>query len=426
MNIPETILSVFFVAMLLLYSSWIILFFMPNKREKKALETKTPTISVILPTHNEEKCIAETIRSVLNAKYSSEREVIVVNDGSTDRTEEIVKKISEENREVKLINVTHGGKANAINQGVKNAKSEIVIVLDADSRVDENALLQIVEPFSDEKVGAVSGIIKTIDEKNILVWFQDFEYVLSSAWRYLCNNLNATYILPGFAAIRRNALIAVGGFSADTFSEDFEIGLRLKKKGFRLDMSNAIIYTKVPTTLKGLMRQRMRWGLGTIQVMRKHSDVPLNRKFGAVGLYGIPTQLYWYIHSVVVLPITFYQIFGGYYQYFAAFKNFFSFEVAKYFFGWFSAYGMLEYSYKAFIGEYRISPFFYLVFIVFFLNIFYNAIAILKFSKPKLRYLFTIFFFFPYSILVLIFYISPLISELLGNRKKGNKWEKSF
>ncbi len=424
MNIPEIILSVFFVAMLLLYSSWIILFFMAKTREKKFLnENEYPTISIILPTHNEERCISETLKSVLDARYPKTKEIIVVNDGSTDKTEKIVREISEKNKEVKLINVTHAGKANAINQGTKIAKNEILIVLDADSRVDENALLQIVEPFSDEKVGAVSGIIKTIDEKNILVWFQDFEYVLSSAWRYLCNNLNATYILPGFAAIRKNALLAVGGFSADTFSEDFEIGLRLKKAGFKLDMSNAIIYTKVPTTLKDLMRQRMRWGLGTIQVVRKHSDVPLNRKFGAVGLYGIPTQLYWYIHSVVVLPITFYQIFGGYYQYFASFKNFFSFEVLKYFFGWFSAYGMLEYSYNSLIGEYGVSPFFYLVFIVFFLNMFYNLIAILKFSKPKLRYLFTIFFFFPYSILVLLFYLAPLISEFKGN-KKGNKWDK--
>jgi len=419
--------------MFLIYTSWIILFFIPKKREKiiRKLKSKNnfPRISVIIPAHNEERCIKATIESVLNAKYPSEREIIVVNDGSKDRTEKIVKEISKKNKEVRLINIEHSGKANAINHGIKKAKNEILVVLDADSRVKDDALIKIVEPFFDEKIGAVSGIIRAIEERKILVWFQDFEYILSSAWRFLCNNLDATYILPGFAAFRKEALIKVNGFSTDTFSEDFEIGLRLRKAGFKLEMTDAIIYTKVPETLKGLMKQRMRWGKGTLQVIKKHSDVPFNRKFGAVGLYGIPTQLYWYIHGIVILPITFYQILGGYYEYFAAFKNFFSFEVAKYFFGWFSAYGMLEYSYKVFIGEYKVSSlFFYLVFLVFFLNLLYNLIAILKISKPKLRYLLVIFFFFPYSVIVLIFYILPFILEIKITKKKRvvNKWEKIF
>lgn len=426
----EFVLSIFFIAMMLIYLSWIILFLFPASTPKIKKEFQNglcnPKISIIIPAHNEEKCIGKTIESILNAKYDNDKEIIVVNDGSKDKTEEIVKKISETEPRVKILNIGHGGKANAINKGAEIANNEFVVILDADSRIDEDALNEIIKPFSDNEVGATSGIIRAIDnKKNPLVWFQDFEYVLSSAWRFVCNKANATYILPGFAAFRKEALKKVSGFSTDTFSEDFEIGLKLKKVGFKLEMTKAAIYTQVPQTLNGLIKQRMRWGLGTIQVIKKHYDIPFSKKFGAVGLYGIPTQLYWYVHGLVVLPITFYQIFGGYYEYFAAFKNFFSFEVLKYFFGWLSTYGMLEYSYKTFTGEYGLSTLFYFVLIVFCLNLIYNVIAMIKISKFRLRYLFVIFFFFPYSILVLSAYIAPLFYELKYKNKVINKWEKS-
>lgn len=422
-----SILSIFFIAMILIYLSWIILFLLPPlKRKTECVEGYSPKISIIIPAHNEEGSIENTIRSVLAASYNNEREIIVVNDGSKDKTEKIVGKISETDYRVKILSVEHGGKANAINRGLETAENEIIIILDADSKIDQNALKDIVRPFSDKSVGAASGIVQAIEnKKNPLVWFQDFEYALSSAWRFVCNRVNATYILPGFAALRKSALTKVGGFARDTFSEDFEIGLRLKKAGFNLDMTKAIIYTQVPKTLRGLVKQRMRWGRGTIQVIKKHYDIPFSRKYGAIGLYGIPTQLYWYVHGLVVLPITFYQIFGGYYEYFAAFKNFFSFEVAKYFFGWFSAYGMIEYTYKVFTGEYGVNTLFYLVLVVFCLNLIYNAIAIIKISKLKWRYLFVISFFFPYSIIVLSSYIAPLIYEFKRKNRIINKWEKS-
>jgi cellulose synthase/poly-beta-1,6-N-acetylglucosamine synthase-like glycosyltransferase len=435
MVMVNLILSVFFIVMIFLYSSWIALLFLPKIKKWNKLGgdvgtlKKFPGISIIIPAHNEEEKIRDTIESILRANYPKKREIVVINDGSDDRTEEILKKISKSREEVRVFNTEeHLGKANAINHGIKKSKHNIIVVLDADSELDKNALIEIVKPFRDEKIGAVSGgVIRAIDSKNPLVWFQDFEYTLSSTWRYICNNVNGTYILPGFAAFRKEALEEVNGFSNDTLTEDFDIGLKLKKKGYKLEMSpRAKIYTQVPQTFQGLMKQRIRWGRGTLQVIRKHFDVLLNKKYGAIGLYGIPTQMYWFVHGFVVLPITFYQIFFGYFQYFVAYKNYLSFSVLKYFFGWISVYGMLEYSYKTFSGEYLMNLIFILVFLVFCLGLTFNILAIMKVSEFKLRHLFVIFFFFPYSILSLIlFVIFPFLYEIRRKRGVENRWEKS-
>lgn len=419
----ESILFLFFVVMIALYLSWIILLFMPRR---DILDMKSfPAISIVIPAHNEEDCIGDTIRSVLNSKYPGDREVVVVDDGSLDGTEGIVREISRSDGRVKICTSKHGGKANAINKGTKISGNGIIVVLDADSRLDENSLVEIVKPFSDENVGAVSGIIRAVDNSNPLVWFQDFEYVLSSAWRYICNNVNSTYILPGFAAFRRGALVGVGGFSRDTLSEDFDIGLRLKKTGYSLVMSKAVIYTNVPQTIKALARQRMRWGRGTIQVIKKHFDIPFNIRYGAIGLYGIPTQIYWFVYGLFCIPITLYQIFGGYMKYFVAYNNLFSLDVVRYFFGWFSAYGMVEYTYRTITGEYVMGLIFFLVLGVFCFNLIYNIIAVMKMSKPRLKYLFVLFFFFPYSLFILSLYVFPSLQELsIKRRSQVNIWEK--
>ncbi len=417
----DIILSLMFFALIVLHASWIVLFFY-NKKETNA--ELFPNISVVIPAHNEEKHISDTIKGVVDAYYSGEREIIVVNDGSTDRTEEIVNRISEKNKDVRIYKTMHAGKANAINLGIRNAKNEIIIALDGDSEIDKKALVEIVKPFYMGGVGAVSGIIRAKDSRNPITWFQDFEYILSSGWRFLCNKINGTYIFPGFAAFRRGALLKIGGFNRDTFSEDFDVGLRLKKAGYDLVMSSAIIYTKVPETIGGLIKQRVRWGRGTIQVMKKHMDIILNRKYGSIGLYGIPTQIYWYVHGFVYIPIFMYQVFGGYFQNFVFYKNFFSFEVLKYFFSWFSMYGMIEVIYKTISGVYDTSLLFFLLISMFVLYLLYITLLLMKMAKPKPRHLFVMFFFFPYSMFALFLQVFPSLYEIY-KPCSSNVWEKS-
>ena len=423
----ELILSFFFIAMMFLYVSWLVLVLLPKKEGYN--NEDYPPISVLFPAHNEEAIIRDTIKALREAKYPRIKQIIVIDDGSTDKTGEILDELSSMDPNMLIIKTNHLGKANALNRGLKSAEGDIIVTLDADSKVDVNALTDITRPFADEKVGAVSGIIRGIVNRNILTWFQDFEYVLSSGWRYALNNINSTYIFPGFAAYRRKALASVGGFKQDTLAEDFDIGVRLRKKDYRLVMSNAIIYTKMPQTIRGLIRQRMRWGRGTLQVIKKHPDVPFNKGFGAAGLYGIPSQMYWFLHSFVVIPLTFYQIFAGYLKYFAGYNDYLSFNVIKYFFNWFSVYGMIDYTEKALAGTYDFTFIFLLSMVVFLLGLFYNFAVIYRISTLKLRYIFVLFFFFPYSVFALASYSFPSIVELWPKKTDAalrvNVWEKN-
>jgi len=420
----ESILSVFFIALLIIYSSWIILFF--YSRRKDRMLSKYPSVSVIVPAHDEERYIKNTLESILDADYPSKREVIVVNDGSRDRTREIVAKMSEKDPRIRVIDTRHGGKSNAINTGAAKSKYDVLVVLDADSVIEKNALAEIVKPLGSKKVAAVSGVIRAVITPNPLTWFQDFEYVLGSAWRHIYNNINSTYILPVFVAIRKKALLEIRGFGTNILSEDADLGIRFRKAGYELTMSKATIYTKVPLNIRSLAKQRARWSRGIIQTFRTHRDVPFNLQYGAVGLYGIPLQIYWFLHGLVVIPITLYQIFDGYLKYFVAYSNFLSLNVLKYFFGWLSAYGIVEYSYNTLAGNYPMTPFFVLVVATFALNLAYNLLALSTFSRIGLRHLLVLFFFFPYSIFVLAAYLLPAIHELFFGKKATAKWEKSY
>jgi cellulose synthase/poly-beta-1,6-N-acetylglucosamine synthase-like glycosyltransferase len=296
--------------------------------------------------------------------------------------------------------------------------------LDADSVIDKKGLVEMAKQFSDGRMDAVSGIVRAEYNINPLTWFQDFEYIQSSAWRFICNKVNATYIFPGFAAFRKDAFLKAGGFSSDTYSEDFEIGLRLRKAGCKVGMSKAVMYTRVPETIRGLIKQRTRWGRGTVQVMRKHRDMILNWRYGVVGLYGIPTQIYWYIHGFVYIPILVYQVSEGYYKYFLANDVYFSIDVIKYFIGWFSVYGTIEYVYKTFQGYYEMTIVFVLLVIMFSLYLIYNLLVLYAFAHPKKRHFFVIFFFFPYSLFSLLMHITPSLTEIF-KPTGSNIWEKS-
>ena len=420
----EIILTIIFAALIILHTSWIVLLLYPEK-DNYANEKKSYPLSIIIPAHNEERFITTTIKNVLSADYHQEKEVLVIDDYSTDRTPEIVREMASLDSRIKIYHTKkHAGKANAINFGLTKTRYNIIVILDADSELKSDALLKIVRPFSDPKTAAVSGVIRAKDNNNPLTWFQDVEYIFSSGWRFVCNKINGTYIFPGFAAFRRQSILKIGGFSHDTFSEDFDIGLQLKKFGYKMEMSTAVIYTRVPETLNGFIRQRIRWGRGTIQVMRKHYGIILNKKYGAVGLYGLPTQIYWYLHGFIYIPIVFYQVFGGYLKYFAAYKNYFSFAVGKYFFSWFSAYGMAETTYNHFAGIWQTDISFYFLVTMFCLYLFYDILVIRKFSRITWKSLLVIFFFFPYSLVSLSLQVSSSFYEL-RRKKVENKWEKS-
>lgn len=419
------IIAFLFAILIPIYLAWIfsLLFLKPGKYPRL---TDYPSLSVIVPAHDEEEFIKETLDGVFGNEYPGELEVIVVNDGSRDSTGKILSEYSVGESRLAVLETNHLGKASAINTAAENASGEVLLALDADSVLASGALEKMVLPFQNPKVAGTSGIIRARMNSNLLTWFQDYEYLLTSAWRHVFHRLKSTYILPGFAAFRRSAFREVGGFRTDTLSEDFEIGLRLQKAGYSLEMTDALIHTNVPQTFRLLARQRIRWGRGTIQVIRKHKSMLFSSRFAAIGWLGIPTQLYWIIHGLFNLPYTFYQVFRGYELYFASKGQWLSLGAGKYFFGWISTYGFLEYSYNVFTGAWPAGENFHLHLLVFSLSTFYALLALISMSgRVSLRNLFSVFFFFPFSLFVLAMYCIPVFQELFC-RESGhvNLWEK--
>ncbi len=418
----DIFLVLIFTSLSFFYITWILLYLIPKKGKNVAYYTN---LSVILPAHNEEASITESIKSILSSDYPKEKEIIVVDDGSTDNTYELVKKLQEKHPEIRLFRIKHSGKANALNFGVGKARFDTLVFLDSDSFLTENSLKNIVHPLSDKEVGAVSGVVRARCTRNPLTWFQDFEYMLSSSWRYVCNVINSTSVVPGFVAVKKKALLKIQGFSEDTLTEDFDIVLRLKKAGYSTVMaSSAVIHTTVPGTFKSLFIQRLRWGRGTIQVVKKHSDMFLSRKFGFLGTYTLPTHLYWYIFSLVYLPSVVYWMLSDYYRYFFLNNNIISLSVLQFFLKWFTTYGMFDLMYKTWTGVYLLNTRLFLTILSFVLMLAYVLVMSLKLTKPDLKHVFVYFFFFPYIVFIIFIQCVAFLYEFRRGAKGKNIWEK--
>jgi len=417
----EILLTLITLVLIIIYSSWILLIVLPRK---KGLRKKFfPPISVVIPAHNEEENIEATLESVLNAEYPNEKEVIVVDDGSKDRTAEIAKKIARKNPMVKLIKGRHQGKAKALNLGLKIAKNEIIVALDADTKIERDALMKIVQPLGEKKVGAVASVLRAQRSRKFLTWLQAFDYAIISGWKSICEKANGLCILPGFCAFRKSAIEKIGGFKGDTPVEDYDICFYLRKAGFEIRMADAVAYTRVPETIRGWLRQRVRWIRGTLQVVRKHYKFLFSRKHIGVGFFSVPTQLYWYFHSFLYLPLVLYQILSGYFNYFLAYGNVISLEVFKYFFNWFTVFGMVELIYKTMIGAYALTPLLLLTIVVFILSLSFNFYSLFRFSEFNIYNLIAFIFFFPYVLIILFAYWIGTLLEFY-ERRNFSKWEK--
>jgi cellulose synthase/poly-beta-1,6-N-acetylglucosamine synthase-like glycosyltransferase len=251
------------------------------EKKSKILRVKKakyfPTVSILIPAHNEERGIGETIKSVLGMGYpKGKMEVIAIDNGSTDRTSEEIKKF----KEVKLLHEKQLGKSHALNKGLSVAKSDIIGVLDADTLVAKDCLDKSVGYFEEGDVGAVTNFIKVRSENGFLRKMQKIEYIYSEVTKKLISTLNSMYTIPGTLSLFRRSAIRSTGFSDDTLAEDMDIALSLMKNGYRIVNSvHSVAYTRIPGGIMELVKQRIRWYRGFIENTRKHSDMVFNRKF---------------------------------------------------------------------------------------------------------------------------------------------------
>ena len=358
-----TIVGYFFIAYLIGYSTFLFLsvivgsldLYKRNRQEK--FKSILPTdyylpISIIVPAHNEEITVVDTVRSLLALDYHS-YEIIVVDDGSSDATsevlaeafdmhvvhrpirrriecrrEECVYETSAQKVPLTLIRKENGGKADALNMGINASTFPYFICMDADSVLQYDSLRRIAQPvLEDGKVVAVGGIVRISNDvelengrvkryrlpRSILAFMQVLEYDRSFlASRILFDRFNGSLIISGaFGLFKKDTVIAVGGYDNKTMGEDMELVVKLHEyctiNGIDYAIryaTDAICWTQVPERLRDLCKQRKRWHLGLFQSMYKHRIMFCNYRFGAVSYVS---YIYFLIYELLS---PFIEVFG--------------------------------------------------------------------------------------------------------------------
>jgi cellulose synthase/poly-beta-1,6-N-acetylglucosamine synthase-like glycosyltransferase/peptidoglycan/xylan/chitin deacetylase (PgdA/CDA1 family) len=251
-----------------------------SRKRARPEDLLAPTVSVIVPAYNEEAGIAASIRSLVDTDYSGRMEILVVDDGSTDRTAEIVASLRLPG--VRLIRKDNGGKPSALNAGIAQARGEIMVMVDGDTVFQRDTIRKLVQGFADPRVGAVSGNTKVANRGGLLGRWQHLEYVIGfNLDRRMYDLLQCMPTVPGaISAFRREILIQIGGVSDDTLAEDTDLSMTVGRSGWRVVYEeSAIAWTEAPATLRQLWRQRYRWCYGTMQAMWKHRG-SMRERFG--------------------------------------------------------------------------------------------------------------------------------------------------
>ncbi|WP_328388006.1 glycosyltransferase [Streptomyces sp. NBC_00400] len=237
------------------------------------LREVTDPVTVLVPAYNEAAGIESTVRSLL-ASTHRQLQIIVIDDGSSDGTADIAARIGDPR--VRVIRQANAGKAAALNTGLAHARYEIVVMVDADTVFERDAIHHLIQPLAHPAVGAVSGNTKVGNRRRLLGRWQHLEYVFGfNLDRRMFEVLECMPTVPGaIGAFRRDALMGVGGVSGDTLAEDTDLTMALWQAGWRvLYEESAVAWTEVPSSLRQLWRQRYRWCYGTIQAMWKHRGV---------------------------------------------------------------------------------------------------------------------------------------------------------
>ncbi|GLV59317.1 glucosaminyltransferase [Dictyobacter sp. S3.2.2.5] len=275
-----------------------------KRRRYFARRNYRPLVSVIIPAWNEEVGLVSTLKTILASSYRP-LEIVVVNDGSTDNSDSIMRAfIQRYQRSVQgsrnYANVIYhyqpnGGKGTALNTGISLAHGEIIITFDADSVVHEEAVEHFVSYFADPEVMAAAGNIMIGNTKTILGFIQSIEYFLGFQIKKAESLLGVVFVIGGAAsAFRKEVFTRLGGYDTGTLTEDLDLSLRIQEAGMRIVyVPEAIVHTEGPTTLAGLRKQRLRWKRGRLEAFRMHRSSFFRTK-------GANKAFFWVILPMVI------------------------------------------------------------------------------------------------------------------------------
>lgn len=245
-----------------------------DKRPMAKELTSAPDISILLPVYNDGSLVESTVESLLQQNYSGSMSIILINDGSTDKTAEILDSLEKSHQQIKFINLKKNiGKAGALNEGLKYCTTDIIITVDADCWVKSDGIKNLVTRYLSDpsNTKAVAGVILIKNSReNWITKAQEWDYFLGiAAVKRIQSLFQGTLVAQGaFSLYDRSALIKVGGWP-HTVGEDIVLSWKLLDQGYRLGYAeDACVFTNCPNTLAQFLRQRQRWSRGLIEAFK--------------------------------------------------------------------------------------------------------------------------------------------------------------
>lgn len=358
---------------------------------KKRLSVyKHSSVSVLIPAYNEELCIEKTLTSCIYQTYPN-LEIIVINDGSTDKTSEVVNffrknhedYIKDRNIDFKIIDQNNQGKSSALNNGKENSRGDFLVTIDADSFLNSHAIEKIMSYFNSEDIGAVAGNIIAISNHSLLGYLQKMEYELGIYFiRNSQSSLGNVLVTPGALSAYKKS--AVRKFEEGTLTEDFDSSIRILEKGYKIIMApNALCYTQVPLSISDLIKQRVRWQQGSLEVFCKH---------------------YFHKKSFIISLEWILQLMFGFY---ALFNRILALFIIPLF--------LISNSYSSLL---------LFIFCFYFYSFFIYEIIfsiVVYYSRDRMAFLVVPLFIIYYNTIILY---SVLAAQILSFKEKNQKWEK--
>jgi len=262
-----------------------------------------PGVSVVVPAYNEAVGIERAVRSLATSDYP-ELEIIVVDDGSTDGTGDLVEGLGL--GRVRVIRQPNAGKSAALNRGASATAHGIIVTVDGDTVFEADTVRRLVQPFRDERVGAVAGNTKVGNRSGLLGRWQHIEYVMGfNLDRRLYDTLQCMPTVPGaIGAFRRRALVDIGGVSSATLAEDTDVTIAIGRAGWRVVYAeDARAWTEAPASLNALWCQRYRWSYGTMQAVWKHKAAVWRPGEQRIGRRGLPYLVLFQVALPMLAPL---------------------------------------------------------------------------------------------------------------------------
>jgi len=308
--LPYIYLGYMFISLYML--SMFLIIYLKNKKDifSYPQAKRKYTVSFVVPSFNEEKTIAETIEHILDIDYDI-LEIIVVNDCSTDNTQEILDKLKNKYSKLKIINNEKNlGKAGSLNKALKIARGELIAVVDADSYPAKDSIEKMTGFFNDKRGGGVTCPVIGRNTNKFMEKLQAIEYKMISLTRKLLDYVDAVYVTPGpLALYRKDVLNEVGGFDEENMTEDIEIAWNLAYHKWKRRMClSTHVSSTVPNKFKLWFRQRRRWNVGGLQCIYKYRKSLFDPKAGMLGFFIIPFFVLSTFLGLLGLSIFFYLL----------------------------------------------------------------------------------------------------------------------